>query len=144
MSSLSHVKPLNHTLSSGQSNNPIDMLVLVASLRTLNVKPQILWRNGNWFTLNCCWVSSVGQAGFAAFGKGVRLISGSSYAEIEQLPLLNLEIGIPEIPWWYVTTVWPRRQRSRYNQLNLSTQRVYANIIPISTRSSLDRVNLLN
>ncbi len=35
----------------------------------------------------------MGQAGFAGFGKGARLISGYSYAEIEQLPLLNLESG---------------------------------------------------
>ncbi len=35
-------------------------------------------------------VSCLAQTAFAAFGKGVQLISGSSYAETEQLSEINL------------------------------------------------------
>ncbi len=38
--------------------------------------------------------SSLAQTGFAAFGKGVQLISGSPYAETEQLSRLTSPSGI--------------------------------------------------
>ncbi len=39
-------------------------------------------------------VSCLAQTGFAAFGKGVQLISGSPYAETEQLARLSSPSGI--------------------------------------------------
>ncbi len=39
-------------------------------------------------------VSCLAQVGFAAFGKGVQLISGSPYAETEQLSRLTLPSGM--------------------------------------------------
>ncbi len=39
-------------------------------------------------------VSCLAQIGFAAFGNGVQLISGSPYAETEQLSRLTLPSGI--------------------------------------------------
>ncbi len=39
-------------------------------------------------------VSCVAQTGFAAFGKGVQLISGSPYAETKELSRLNSPSGI--------------------------------------------------
>ncbi len=43
--------------------------------------------------------SCLAQAGFAAFDRGVQLISGSTYAETEQLSRLNLQSGIFATSW---------------------------------------------
>ncbi len=44
-------------------------------------------------------VSCLAQTGFAAFGKGVQLVSGSPYAEIEQLSRLTSPNGILATSW---------------------------------------------
>ncbi len=46
------------------------------------------------------WVNWLAQVGYAAFGKGVQLISESSYDETEQLSRLNSPIGILATSWW--------------------------------------------
>ncbi len=45
------------------------------------------------------WVSCLTQTGFAAFGKGVQLISESPYAETEQLSQLASLCGILDTSW---------------------------------------------
>ncbi len=47
-------------------------------------------------------VSCLAQTGFAAFGKGVQLISGSPYAETEQLSRLTSPSGVLATSGWSV------------------------------------------
>ncbi len=64
---------------------------------TLVVNPRASWRwesdNLTYTTRQGSRVSCVAQTGFAAFVKGVQLISGSPYAETEQLSRLTSPSG---------------------------------------------------
>ncbi len=59
------------------------------------------------------WVSGLVRAGFAAFGKGVQLISEPPYAEVEKLSLLTALCVILSTKWWLVTNVRLRLQGGR-------------------------------
>ncbi len=50
-------------------------------------------------------VSCLAQNGFAAFGKGVQLISGSPYAETEQLSRLTSPTGMESLLGWRIRSV---------------------------------------
>ncbi len=45
-------------------------------------------------------ISCLAQTSFAAFGKGVELISGPPFAKIEQLSRLTSSSGILSTSWW--------------------------------------------
>ncbi len=62
--------------------------------------PDYPYRDLTHTTIQGSRVSCLAQTGFAAFGKVVQLISGSPYAETEQLSRLTSPSGILATSWW--------------------------------------------